>query len=180
MKMHERMSVMALSVAGALGLVAAPGSPAQTTEATAESMAATTTSDAVGAPATATTSAAVAISGTVSGLPESVSLSGKATIESRVVWSERNPADPATVTLDINLSGLSGKGSSSGAKYITAAREISVRRLTATDLVEISFLFYRSGTTGLSDGRTGVVTFSLAHDVNTGVLTGVSGRVGGM
>lgn len=173
MKMHRALSVLAVFVAGALGVAAPPGAGAQTTVAA-------TTADALGAPATATTNAVVAISGTVSGLPESVSLSGKATIESRVVWSERNPADPATVTLDINLSGLSGKGASSGKKYVTAAREISVRRLAATDLVEISFLFYASTTNGLSGGRTGVATFSLAHDVNTGVLTGVSGRVGGM
>lgn len=178
MSMHRALSVLAVCVAGAVGLAAPPGAGAQTI--TTETTTTDTTAAAAPAsvPATATSSATVSVSGTVSGLPESVSLSGRAQIASRTVWSERNTADPAAVTLDIDLSGLSGKGSSSGAKYVTAAREVSLRRLSASDLVEITFAFQRAD--GSSGPRAGIATFSLLYDVNTGVLTSATGRIGGM
>lgn len=166
MKMHRALSVLAVGAAAAVCLAAPPRAGAQTTSA------------APIVPATATSSATVNISGTVSGLPESVSLSGRAQISSRAVWSERNTAEPAAVTLDIDLSGLSGKGSTSGAKYVTAAREIALRRLSASDLVEITFSFQRAD--GSSGPRPGIATFSLLYDVTTGVLTNATGRIGGM
>lgn len=133
------------------------------------------------APAQAQTvsSKTVTLSGMVSGAPESVSLSGKATIVSRVVTSERNTAQAPSVTLDIDLSGISGVGQSTKTKYVTAAKEIALRTLTATDIVEITFPFYPSGTNGVGTARTGVARFSLGFDVNKLVLSSASGTLAG-
>jgi hypothetical protein len=104
-------------------------------------------------------------------------LSGTAKIESRVVWSEISTAVPAAITLDIDLSGISGVGKTTRTKYVTNAREIALRRLSATDLVDIAFPFYVSGTGGFPSARTGLARFSLSYDVNTGALKSVSGSL---
>jgi len=172
MKMHRVLSLPALVVAGALCWAPPPGAWAQTVT---QSLTDPTT----GSTVQTVTSATVTVSGTVSGEPESVSLSGKAKIESRVVWSEISTATavPAAITLDIDLSGISGTGKSTRAKYVTNAREIALRRLSATDLVDIAFPFYVSGTGGFPSARTGLARFSLSYDVNTGALKSVSGSL---
>lgn len=152
MKMHTTAPFMAALLAGAL-LWAAPVH-AQTVS-----------------------SKTVTVSGTVSGQPESVSLSGKATIESRVVASERNSAAAPSVTLNIDLSGISGVGQSTKTTYVSAAREIALRVFTATDIVEVTFPFYPSGTNGVGTSRTAVARFSLGFDVNKYVLTSASGSL---
>jgi hypothetical protein len=91
--------------------------------------------------------------------------------------AERNTAEPAAITLTIDLSGISGTGKSTRAKYVTNAREIALRRLTATDLVEVAFPFYVNGTNGFPSSRTGLARFSFAYDVNTGALTSASGSL---
>lgn len=171
MKMHRALSLPALVVAVALCWAAPPDARAQTVT---QSL----TDPQTGSAVQTVSSATVTVKGTVSGAPESVSLSGKATIESRVVWSEINTAEPAAITLDIDLSGISGTGKSTRAKYVTNAREIALRRLSASDMVEIAFPFYVSDTDGaLSAARTGLARFSLLYDVNTGALTSASGEV---
>lgn len=171
MKMHRALSLPALAVAVALCWASPPEARAQTvTQALTDSQ--------TGTPVQTVTSATVNVSGTVSGAPESVSLSGKAKIESTVVWSKINTAEPAAITLNIDLSGISGTGKSTRAKYVTSAREIALRRLAATDLVDVAFPFYVSGTDGaLSSARTGVARFSLLYDVNTGALTSAKGEL---
>jgi len=170
MKMHRALSLPVLVVAGALCWAAPP-------EARAQTVTQSLTDAQTGTNVQTVTSATVNVSGTVSGEPESVSLSGKANLESRVVWSERNTAEPAAITLNIDLSGISGMGRSTKMKYVTNAREIALRRLSATDLVEVAFPFYVSGTDGVSSSRTGLARFSLSYDVNTGALTSASGTL---
>lgn len=171
MKMHRALSLPALVMAGALCWVAPP-------EARGQTVTQSLTDPQTGSTVQTVSSATVTVKGTVSGEPESVSLSGKAKIESRVVWSEVNTAEPAAITLDIDLSGVSGTGNSTWVKYVTSAREIALRRLSGTDLVEIAFPFYVSGTDGaLSSSRTGLARFSLLYDVNTGALTSASGEL---
>lgn len=170
MKMHRALSLPALVVAGALCLAAPP-------EARAQTVTQSLTDAQTGATVQTVSSATVNVKGTVSGEPESVSLSGKVELQSRVVWSERNTAEPAAITLDIDLSGIAGTGTSTRTKYVTNAREIALRRLSATDLVEVAFPFYVSGTNGVSSSRTGLARFSLLYDVNTGALTSASGEV---
>jgi hypothetical protein len=170
MKMHRALSLPALVVAVAICWIAPPPAWAQTA-------AQTLTDPQTGLAVQTVSSATVTVSGTVSGGTESVALSGKALIESRVVWSERNTAEPAAITLTIDLSGISGTGKSTRAKYVTNAREIALRRLTATDLVEVAFPFYVNGTNGFPSSRTGLARFSFAYDVNTGALTSASGSL---
>lgn len=170
MKMYRALSLPALVVAGAICWAAPPAAWAQ---AAAQSV----TDPQTGLAVQTVSSATVAVSGTVSGGTESVALSGKAQIESRAVWSELKTAEPAAVTLTIDLSGISGTGKSTRAKYVTNAREIVLRRLSATDLVEVTFPFYVSGTGGFPSSRTGLARFSFAYDVNTGVLTSASGSL---
>lgn len=164
MKMHRALSVPALAVAAALCWAAAPQVWAQTVTASAME---------AGVTVRTVTSATVSVSGTVSGQPESVSLSGKVTLESTVVWSEINPASAST-RVDIDLSGVSGVGKSTKLKYVTTAREIALRPLSTTDMVEFTFPFYVNAS---SSPRTGLARFSLMYDVNTGALTAVSGTL---
>ncbi len=173
MKMHRALSLPALVVAGALCWAAPPPAWAQTAAPQ------TVTDPQTGLAVQTLSSTVVKVSGTVSGGTESVALSGSATIESRVVWSELNTTKPAAVTLSIDLSGISGTGKSTKAKYVTNAREIALRRLSATDLVEVEFPFYVSGTDGFPIARTGLARFSLGYDVNTGALKSVSGSLTG-
>lgn len=171
MKMHNALSLLALVVAGALCWTALP-------EARAQAVTQSLTDPATGAPAQTVSTATVKMSGKVGGTSEDVSLSGSAKIESRVVWSELNTVTTAAVRLDIDLSGISGTGTLTKTKYVTNAREIALRRLSATDLVEITFPFYVSGTNGSTSAtRTGVARFSLAYDVNTGALKSATGSL---
>jgi len=157
MKLNAGLSFTLALLAGLAASAAPPDAGAQTTFST----------------------ATVNVSGTVSGQPESVAFSGRVTIASRVVASERVANEAAAVMLDIDLSGLSGVGLSTRTKYVTSARELPLRRLTTTDLVEISFPFHPAGSDPLVTSRTGVAMFSLLYDVNTGVLTAASANLSG-
>jgi hypothetical protein len=170
MKIHAAVSFALVVVAGLLASAAPPQARAQT-------VSSASLNDAQGNAVQTVSTATVTVSGTVSGAPESVSLSGKATLESRVVWSEINSALPASITLDIDLSGISGVGKSTKAKYVTTARELGLRRLSATDVVEFTFPFYVSGTGGSPTARTGLARFSLLYDVSTGALKSASGTL---
>jgi hypothetical protein len=72
---------------------------------------------------------------------------------------------------------VSGTGSSSGAKYTAGGDGTPVfRQLASADTVEITFPFAR-GTTmsvtsaGMSSVRSGVASFALSFDTNTGAIT---------
>src|ERR1700704_6530728 len=127
----------------------------------------------------APTIALIPVSGSVSGQPESVRFSGQARVSSELVLdtSTTRPPHPPSVILIIDLSGVSGTGSSSEARYTVGGDGTPVfRQLASTDTVEITFPFTR-GTTmsassaGMSSVRSGVVTFALSFDTNTGAIT---------
>src|SRR5712671_7600398 len=136
----------------------------------------------VGTPARAAyapTIALIPVSGSVSGQPESVRFSGQARVSSELVLdtSRTRPPHPPSVILIIDLSGVSGTGSSSGAKYVVGGDGTPVfRQLASTDTIEITFPFAR-GTTmsvtsaGMSSVRSGVASFALSFDTNTGAIT---------
>jgi hypothetical protein len=124
----------------------------------------------------ATSSAsAVPISGIVSGQPETVSFSGQAQIASRLVQ------DPdfgrPVLLLTVNLSTVSGVGSSTKAKYVIPSQELVQRHLAPSHQVEVTFPFMKSGSTDGSSARTGVASFSLSFDTNTGAVTSATGNV---
>jgi hypothetical protein len=161
------LSPVALSVLAALA-----GAPAGAQDAT-------TSAAMISEPTTSglTTSSVsgVSIRGIVSGKPESVSFSGQAQVSSRLVQ------DPdfgrPVLLLNINLSAVSGVGSSTRAKYVILSPENVQRHLAASHQVEITFPFMRSGSTDSSSARTGVASFALNFDVNTGAVTSATANV---
>ena len=122
-------------------------------------------------PGTTTT---VPVSGTVSGGAESVVFSGQATVNSRLA------PDPDfgkhKVVLTVDLSGVAGVGASSQAKYVIPGPDIMQRRLAASDVISLTFPFLPDGGTVLS-ARSGVATFALSFDLNTGAVTAASASV---
>ena len=119
----------------------------------------------------------IPVSGIVTGQPESVKFSGQAQVSSELVLDTSKFNLPPAVILVVDLSGVSGIGSSTGAKYVAGGNGTNVyRRLVSADTVEITFPFSRGTTmsvssTGLSSARSGVMSFALSFDLNTGAIT---------
>jgi len=119
----------------------------------------------------------IPVSGIVTGQPESVKFSGQAQVSSELVLDTSKFNLPPAVILIVDLSGVSGIGSSTGAKYVAGGNGTNVyRRLVSADTVEITFPFSRGTTmsvssTGLSSARSGVMSFALSFDLNTGAIT---------
>jgi hypothetical protein len=122
------------------------------------------------------TSTVVSIAGTVTGVPESVYFTGPAQISTRPAPG-RIAGATAHVVVSIDLRQLSGRGVSSGATYVSSGQANLTRLFTASDLIELTFPFFRSGAGADSSVRTGVATFKLAYDVTTGALTAVTATV---
>lgn len=117
----------------------------------------------------------VTIKGIVSGQPESVSFSGQAQIQSRLV---RDPDfNKPSLLLTIDLSTVSGVGSSTKAKYVIPSQENVQRHLAPSHQVEITFPFMQSGSTDSSAARTGVASFAFSFDTSTGAVTSATGNV---
>ena len=122
----------------------------------------------------APTIALIPVSGSVSGQPESVRFSGQAQVSSELVLdtSRTRPPHPPSVILIIDLSSVSGTGSSSEARYTVAGDGTLVsRQLASTDTLQIPFPFTRGTSMGTSSVRTGVASFALSFDTNTGAIT---------
>jgi hypothetical protein len=117
----------------------------------------------------------VSIKGIVGGQPESVSFSGQAQISSRLVQ------DPdfgrPVLLLTVNLSTVSGVGSSTKATYVIATQELVQRHVAPSHEVEVTFPFMKSGSTDTSSARTGVASFAFSFDTNTGAVTSATGKV---
>ena len=161
--------LLAAVVASAL-----PGSPANAqTTLTASTTSSTSTSSTT---TTTSTAALVSITGIVSGVPESVSFSGQAQLNANVV-TDPDFGNPPTVVLSVDLSNVSGVGSSTGTKYVTSNQEILTRPLGATDAVQFTFPFYRSGSSALPSSPVGLVSFNLKFNLNTLKLIGASGAI---
>lgn len=120
----------------------------------------------------APTIALIPVSGIVSGQPESVRFSGQAQVSSELVLDTSHFNKPPSVILIIDLSNVSGTGSSTEARYTVGGNGTSVfRQLFSTDTVEITFPFSRGTSMGMSSVRSGVASFALSFDVNTGAIT---------
>ncbi len=133
----------------------------------------------------APTIALIPVSGIVTGQPESVKFSGQAQVSSELVLDTSRFHLAPAVILIIDLSRVSGTGSSTGAKYTAGGDGTPVyRQLVSADTVEIAFPFSRGTTmsvssTGLSSVRSGVVTFALSFDTNTGAITNGTANIAG-
>ena len=133
-------------------------------------------------PVNAPITALIPVSGIVSGQPESVRFSGQAQISSELVLDPSRINHPPAVILIVDLSGVSGTGSSTGAKYVAGNDGGTVlRRLVGADTVEVTFPFSRDRTMGMSMGmssvRSGVASFALSFDLNTGAITSGKGNI---
>ena len=121
------------------------------------------------------TTALVPINGTVAGNPESVVFSGQAKVSSKLA------PDPdfnrSSLVLSIDLSGLSGVGSSTRTKYVIGGPELVQRGVAATHQVEFTFPFAKSGSMNLGSAQSGVASFALGFDLNNGAVTSASGNV---
>jgi hypothetical protein len=121
------------------------------------------------------TTALVPINGTVAGKAESVVFSGQAKVSSKLA------PDPdfnrPSLVLSIDLSGLSGVGSSTSTKYVIGGPELVQRAVAATQQVEFTFPFAKSGSMNLGSAQSGVASFALGFDTSTGVVTSASGNV---
>jgi hypothetical protein len=158
---------MSLGAAAIMASVVS-GSPASAQPAAMRTTSATTT--------TTATAALVPVKGIVSGLPESVSFSGQAQLKANVV-TDPDFGSPPTLVLSIDLSKVTGVGSSTGKKYVTSNQEILTRRLSAADTVQATFPFYLSGDSTMTSSRVGTASFNLSFNVNTLQLTGASGEI---
>src|SRR5258708_4866007 len=101
----------------------------------------------------APTVALIPVSGIVSGQPESVRFSGQARVSSELVLdtSRTRPPHPPSVILIIDLSGVSGTGSSSEARYAVGGDGTPVfSQLATTDPIQIPFPFTRRPSMGPS------------------------------
>jgi len=150
------------AAAAAAGLAHAAGAAAT---APAPAVATTTTSTAVVVP----------ITGTVSGLPESVSFAGVAQLSANVVTDPDFGAVP-TVLLSVDLGKITGIGSSTGKRYTTSTQENLSRRLAVADTVQFNFPFSDSAGNALSP-RVGKVSINLNFNVGTMKLTGATAAV---
>jgi hypothetical protein len=116
----------------------------------------------------------VPIKGVVSGSPESVTFTGNAKVSSR--YAPDPDFNRPRLVLTIDLTSVSGVGSS-GAKYVVYGPELVGRQIAASHSVEITFPFRNAKSPTAATPRTGVASFALDFDVNTGALTGASGNV---
>jgi len=166
------MSMHRAFLAAMLSFAAAPA-PAQEA-ASAATMESLSAGSLFAAPAPAQ-SALVPIKGVVSGSPESVSFSGDAKV------SSRHAADPdfnrPRLVVTIDLRGVAGVGSTTGAKYAISGPEFVQRELAASHAVEITFPFKNAKSPSAATARTGVASFVIDFNVATGAMTAASGSV---
>jgi len=128
--------------------------------------------------ASAPSVAVIPVSGIVSGQPESVAFSGQARVSSRLVLDTSRFNTPAHVLLTIDLSKMSGTGSLTGAKYVAGGNEGDVRiLLVRADTVEITFPFSQGTRMSAASARSGILSFALSFDLDTGAITSGTGTV---
>ena len=126
------------------------------------------------APSTAlssTSASVVPVAGTVTGSPESVAFSGQAKLTSRLAKDPDFGSPRLLLTID--LSGVGGQGSQTAAKYAISGPEIVQRRVATSHAVEFTFPFSR----GTELPRTGLASFAIDFDPDTGAITKAAGRV---
>ena len=181
MKNHRALlkgSVLAMAAALAGGALWVGQTPAQVEATAASTSTSTSLTSAMLAPSAVMmpwNTSLVAVSGIVSGTPESVSFSGTAKVATRLA-PDPDFGSPSLV-MSIDLTGISGVGSSTRTKYSIGGPEIVQKRLAPSYAVDITFPFYKSGTNGTSDARSGLATFSFNVDSATGAVSAAIGSI---
>jgi hypothetical protein len=163
------LAVAAAVGGGALWVGQAPAQTADST-ATTDSAALSTTSI-----QRAWNTSLVSVSGIVSGSPESVKFSGTAKVGTRLA-PDPDFGSPSLV-VSIDLTSVSGVGSSTRTKYVIGGPEIVQKRLAPSYTVDITFPFYKSGTDGTRDARSGAASVSFNVDATTGAISSPQGII---
>lgn len=129
-----------------------------------------------------TTSAAVAqlhsvpASGVVGGVPESVAFSGSVHLRSTLV-PDPDFGKPLAVRLAIDLVDLTGRGLSSGARYVTSAEFVQRVELEMNEPIELTFPFQPQSRRGYLAARAAALVLTLRFDARNGAVVGASCRV---
>jgi hypothetical protein len=115
----------------------------------------------------------VPIRGSVKGATESVSFSGDARVTAHVA-RDTEFGDPPSVTVSVNLKGVTGSDGS-GKKYEASGEQAIVRPFQESDTIEVTFSYYPVGDS--SGGGAGTMTFQLRFDPKSGTLLHADGRI---
>ena len=118
----------------------------------------------------ATGATMIAYSGTVDGPPEAVALNGFVRVATQVV---RDPdfGKPPIVLLTIDVSGITGVGLVTGAKYVTSGDQQLIRPLVAVDVVDVTFAVFPGTRGGSARARSALASLTLVYDTGSGALT---------
>lgn len=170
-------SVLAVAAALAGGAFWVAETTAQTTSAELSSTD-TAASSAIVAPSAVQlpwNTSLVSVSGIVSGTPESVKFSGTAKVGSRLA-PDPDFGSPQLV-LSIDLTSVAGVGSSTRTKYVIGGPEIVQKRLAPSYTLDLTFPFYKNGTDGTSEARSGAASFTIDVNTATGAVTTATGSI---
>jgi hypothetical protein len=110
----------------------------------------------------------IPISGVVDGGTESVSLSGRLLLVSTPV-TDVTLTSPRT-RLAVTMVGVAGVGLTSGTKYVATGEDRLLRRMAASDHIDVLFPFYRASD-GPSSARSATASITLGFDLVTGSVT---------
>lgn len=118
----------------------------------------------------------VPLAGTVSGAPESVAFAGNARISTRLAH-DPDFGKPSLI-MAIDLTEVPGIGTATQKRYVISGPAMVQKRHAESHVVEISFAFFPSGSSGVTDARSGIGTFSITVSTATGVITAANGKIG--
>lgn len=128
----------------------------------------------IAAPSIASSSTTtVSYSGTVTGKPEDVYLSGVVQI-STVVVRDPDFGKPPKVLVSIDFSNVTGQGLQTGTRYVAGGNQTLTRPFVNPDVVKVIFPFYPRGTNGTVGARSALASFTLNYDTTTLTSTGAA------
>jgi len=104
------------------------------------------------------------------GSTETVSFTGMARLDTQVILDNVLGNAPV-MEIVVDMSGVTGVGAASGSSYSISGPAIIHRPLSATDLIRVTFPFYRGS--DLFGAETVEATFNCKFDTATGAVTAV-------
>jgi hypothetical protein len=103
------------------------------------------------------------------GSAEVVVFSGQVTVKTRLALD--TDFGESKLVLFIDMSGVSGVGSASGASYMVRSQDVLIRPLATSQQLELTFPFFKSMSDTLASTRTGMAQIALNVDTTTGMVT---------
>jgi len=107
---------------------------------------------------------------TLKGSTETVSFTGTARLDTQVILDNILGNAPV-MEIVVDMSGVTGVGTSTGSTYSISGPAILHRPLSANDLIRVTFPFYRGS--DLFGAETVEATFNCKFDTATGAVTAV-------